>query len=188
MKIIDTEIAEVKILEPIVFADNRGYFFESFRNNEFCEQVCKTKFVQENESASSKGVLRGLHYQCGEHSQSKLVRVVVGEVFDVAVDIRKGSPTFGKYVGVILSAENKRQFFIPRGFAHGFMVLSDTAVFTYKCDNYYNKASERSIIYNDPTLNIEWPKCDNVILSEKDMVGKQLADADLFNYSDKLYE
>ncbi|BDR38650.1 dTDP-4-dehydrorhamnose 3,5-epimerase [Escherichia coli] len=172
MNVIKTEIPDVLIFKPKVFADERGFFFESFNQKVFEEAVGrKVEFVQDNHSKSSKGVLRGLHYQLEPYAQGKLVRCVVGEVFDVAVDIRKSSPTFGKWVGVNLSAENKRQLWIPEGFAHGFLVLSETAEFAYKTTNYYHPDSERGIIWNDPTLNIKWPvhsELPNV--SEKDSI------------------
>jgi len=169
INVIDTEIEGVKIIEPRLFGDARGYFFESFSQREFEEKVCKTQFVQDNESQSVAGVVRGLHFQKPPFAQAKLVRCVKGKVLDVAVDIRKGSPTYGKYVAAELSEDNHRMFFIPRGFAHGFSVLSDTAIFQYKCDNYYAPQSEGSIIWNDKDLNINWmiPEKD-VILSEKD--------------------
>lgn len=169
MKITTTAIEGVVILEPEVFGDERGYFFESFSQREFEEKVCKTTFVQDNESSSRYGVLRGLHFQKPPHAQAKLVRVVKGKVLDIAVDIRKGSPTFGHHVSTELSGENKRQLFIPRGFAHGFAVLSDEVVFQYKCDNYYVPHSEGCILWNDPALGIDWklPE-EDVILSEKD--------------------
>ncbi len=167
-----TPIAGLLIFEPRVFADDRGYFYESFNKNIFSEAGVKDDFVQDNQSKSTYGVLRGLHYQTGEYAQSKLVRVLEGKVLDVAVDIRPGSPTYGQHYSIELSAENKLQFYIPRGFAHGFLVLSDTATFFYKCDNFYNKASEGSIAYNDPTLNIDWKiPYEDVILSEKDAVN-----------------
>lgn len=176
-----TSIDGVYILEPKVFTDSRGYFFEAWKKAEFEANVCKTEFVQDNESKSSYGVLRGLHYQKGEYSQAKLVRVIKGKVLDVAVDIRKDSVTFGQHVMVELSEENKRQFFIPRGFAHGFLVLSDEAIFTYKVDNVYSPQNEASILYNDPDLNIQWPiSPDDVILSDKDLKAKRLKEADLF--------
>lgn len=179
MNIIKTEIDGVVIIEPRVFNDARGYFFESYSERDFNSQVGEVKFIQDNESRSQYGVLRGLHYQKGEHSQAKLVRVVRGKVYDVAVDIRKSSPTFGKYVGVELSEDNHRQFFIPRGFAHGFAVISDIAVFQYKCDNFYSPQSEGAIMWNDPQLNIEWPiPADKVILSEKDQHHPLLKDAE----------
>ena len=155
MNYIQTEIDGVWLIEPKVFSDERGYFMEAFKKEEFEANIGPIDFVQDNESKSSFGVLRGLHYQKGEHSQAKLVRVIKGEVLDVAVDLRKSSPTFGKHVCVLLSEENKRQFFIPRGFAHGFAVLSDEAIFTYKVDNKYAPQSEASIIYNDATLGID---------------------------------
>lgn len=169
MKITTTAIEGVVILEPKVFGDERGYFFESFSQREFEEKVCKTTFVQDNESCSRYGVLRGLHFQKPPHAQAKLVRVVKGKVLDIAVDIRKGSPTFGHHVSTELSGENKRQLFIPRGFAHGFAVLSDEVVFQYKCDRYYVPHSEGGILWNDPALGIDWklPE-EDVILSEKD--------------------
>ena len=169
MKITTTAIEGVVILEPKVFGDERGYFFESFSQREFEEKVCKTTFVQDNESSSRYGVLRGLHFQKSPHAQAKLVRVVKGKVLDIAVDIRKGSPTFGHHVSMELSGENKRQLFIPRGFAHGFAVLSNEVVFQYKCDRYYVPHSEGGILWNDPALGIDWklPE-EDVILSEKD--------------------
>lgn len=156
MNVLTTPIQGLVIIEPRVFADARGYFFESFSQQQFIEQVCNTQFVQDNESRSSFGVLRGLHFQNPPYAQSKLVRVIQGKVLDVAVDIRRGSPTYGQHVAVELSDENKRQFFIPRGFAHGFVVLSDTAIFQYKCDNYYAPQSEGSLAWNDPALGIDW--------------------------------
>lgn len=171
MNYIKTEIPDVWILEPRVFEDARGYFMETWREEDFNRGIGhEVHFVQDNQSMSSRGVLRGLHFQKGNDSQAKLVRVLQGCVVDVAVDLRKDSPTFGKYVMVELSAENKRQLFIPRGFAHGFQVLSDTAVFTYKVDNRYAPESECSIRYNDPVIGIEWPiQGDEVVLSEKDL-------------------
>lgn len=181
MNFIETEIKGVFIIEPRVFEDPRGYFFESYRQDEFESNVGKVTFIQDNESKSSRGVLRGLHYQKGDFSQAKLVRVIKGTVVDVAVDIRKSSPTFGQHIMVELSAENKRQLFIPRGFAHGFLVLSDEAIFTYKADNVYAPQSEASIRFNDPTLGIQWPiDASEMLLSPKDMGGKTLAEADLF--------
>ena len=169
MKITTTAIEGVVILEPKVFGDERGYFFESFSQREFEEKVCKTTFVQDNESSSRYGVLRGLHFQKPPHAQAKLVRVVKGKVLDIAVDIRKGSPTFGHHVSIELSGENKRQLFIPRGFAHGFAVLSDEVVFQYKCDRYYVPHSEGGILWNDPALGLDWKlPAEDVILSEKD--------------------
>ena len=189
MNIIKTEIPEVVIIEPQIFKDSRGYFFESFSQKEFDEKVRPVKFVQDNESFSSYGVLRGLHFQTGEHVQSKLVRVVSGMVLDVAVDIRKGSPTFGKHVSVILSDVNHRQLFIPRGFAHGFVVLSEKVIFQYKCDNFYNKESEGVIIWNDNDLNINWQVGESdIILSPKDMCHPKLKECEkLFDYNTDYY-
>ena len=181
MEYIKTEIEGVWIIQPKVFNDARGYFFEAWKKEEFEEHIGKVSFVQDNESKSSYGVLRGLHYQKGEFSQAKLVRVIKGRVLDVAVDIRKDSPTFGKHVMVELSEENKRQFFIPRGFAHGFLVLSDEAVFTYKVDNVYAPQAEASIRFDDPDIAIEWPiDSKDVITSAKDMDAKSLKEAELF--------
>lgn len=181
MEYIETEIKGVWVIEPKVFKDSRGYFMEAWKREEFESHVGKVDFVQDNESKSSYGVLRGLHYQKGEFSQAKLVRVIKGRVLDVAVDIRKSSPTFGKHVMVELSEDNKRQLFIPRGFAHGFLVLSDEAIFTYKVDNIYAPAHEASIRWNDETLGIEWPiNKGDVVTSEKDLKGKTLHEADLF--------
>ena len=172
MEYLKTEIEGVYVLEPRVFRDARGYFFESWRQADFDQHIGRhVEFIQDNESKSSYGVLRGLHYQKGEYSQAKLVRVIRGRVLDVAVDIRKSSPTFGKYVAVELSEDNKRQLFIPRGFAHGFLVLSDEAVFTYKVDNVYAPQHEASIRWNDKDINIEWPiSADDVLTSEKDLL------------------
>ena len=169
MQFVKTDIPDVVIIEPKVFGDERGYFFESFRQDQFDRHIGKVNFIQDNESKSTYGVLRGLHYQLPPFAQSKLVRVIKGKVLDVAVDIRKNSPTFGKHVAIELSEDNKRQLFIPRGFAHGFLSLSDEVIFSYKCDNYYNKESEASIMYNDKTINIDWKiKVDDLLLSEKD--------------------
>ncbi|EEZ4381543.1 MULTISPECIES: dTDP-4-dehydrorhamnose 3,5-epimerase [Escherichia] len=169
MNVIKTEIPDVLIFEPKVFGDERGFFMESFNQKVFEEAVGrKVEFVQDNHSKSSKGVLRGLHYQLEPYAQGKLVRCVVGEVFDVAVDIRKSSPTFGKWVGVNLSAENKRQLWIPEGFAHGFLVLSETAEFLYKTTNYYHPEAEGSLRWNDDDININWPSSFDIILSKKD--------------------
>ena len=189
MEVIKTEIEGVVIIEPRIFKDERGYFYESFSQREFEEKVCRTTFVQDNQSKSSYGVLRGLHFQKPPYCQSKLVRCIKGAVLDVAVDIRQGSPTFGKYVAVELTEENHRQFFVPRGFAHGFAVLSEEAVFQYKCDNFYCKESEGSVAWNDPQLAIDWRiPADKVLLSEKDKLSKNIADADyLFDYNEKLY-
>ena len=177
MEIIKTNIEGVVIIEPRIFKDDRGYFFESFSQREFEEKVCKTTFVQDNESKSSYGVLRGLHFQKPPFAQSKLVRVIKGAVLDVAVDIRKGSPTFGQYVSVELTGENHRQFFIPRGFAHGFSVLSEEVIFQYKCDNFYSPQSEGAIAWSDPDLNIDWRiPAEKVVLSEKDSKHPRLKD------------
>ena len=177
MEIIKTNIEGVIIIEPRIFKDDRGYFFESFSQREFEEKVCRTTFVQDNESKSSYGVLRGLHFQKPPFAQSKLVRVIKGAVLDVAVDIRKGSPTFGQYVSVELTGDNHRQFFIPRGFAHGFSVLSEEVIFQYKCDNFYSPQSEGAIAWNDPDLNIDWRiPIEEVVLSEKDSKHPKLKD------------
>ena len=177
----ETAIKGVYIIEPRVFNDARGYFFEAWKQAEFEEHIGKVNFVQDNESKSSRGVLRGLHYQRGDYSQAKLVRVIKGCVLDVAVDIRKSSPTFGKHVMVELSGENKRQFFIPRGFAHGFLVLSDEAIFTYKVDNVYAPQADAGIRWNDPALGIEWPiDPKEVLTSEKDLKQPLLKDAECF--------
>ncbi|MBB1464842.1 dTDP-4-dehydrorhamnose 3,5-epimerase [Vibrio sp. SG41-7] len=172
MKVINTRIPDVKIIEPSVFGDERGFFMETWNQKQFEELVTgkPTQFLQDNHSKSKKGILRGLHYQT-ENTQGKLVRVISGEVFDVAVDIRKGSPTFGLWVGEYLSAENKRQLWVPEGFAHGFYVTSDEAEFVYKCTDYYNPKSEVSIAYDDPYLNIKWPKVVEPMLSNKDAAG-----------------
>ena len=175
MEVIKTEIDGVLILEPRVFEDERGYFFESFNLREFREAVGDVDFVQDNESKSRRGVVRGLHFQKGPHAQAKLLRVVKGAVLDVAVDIRPGSPTFGKHVSVVLSGDNHRQFFIPRGMAHGFKVISDEAIFQYKCDNYYCREAEAGIAWDDPDLGIDWLESDGeVILSEKDRRNPRL--------------
>ncbi len=181
MKYIKTKIPEVIIIEPQVFGDERGYFMVSYSQKEFEENILKTKFIQDNESMSSHGVLRGLHYQAPPYAQAKLVRVVLGKVLDVAVDIRKGSPTFGQHVAVELSEENKRQLFIPRGFAHGFVVLSKKAIFQYKIDNIYAPEYERGIAFNDKGLGIDWKiKPEDIILSEKDKKNPVLKDAEVF--------
>ncbi len=182
MNYIQTEIDGVWVIEPKVFNDARGYFMESFKEEEFCKNVGSVHFVQDNESKSSFGVLRGLHYQKGEFSQAKLVRVIKGRVLDVAVDLRKSSPTFGRYVSVELSEDNKRQFFIPRGFAHGFLVLSDEAIFTYKVDNAYAPQAEASIRYNDETIGVDWPVApEQMLLSPKDMNGLPFSEAEYFD-------
>ena len=189
MEVIKTELAGVVIIEPKIFRDARGYFFESFSQKEFEEKVRKIAFVQDNESMSSYGVMRGLHFQLPPFTQSKLVRCVKGKVLDVAVDIRKGSPTFGKHVSVELSEDNHRQFFVPRGFAHGFAVLSETAVFQYKCDNFYAPQSDGGISILDDSLGIDWKlPTDKVILSEKDTKHPLLKDFDSpFKYDMNLY-
>ena len=189
MNKIKSNIDEVVIIEPQIHSDSRGYFFESFNQKEFEEKVCKTTFVQDNESKSSFGVLRGLHFQKPPFAQSKLVRVVKGAVLDVAVDISTGSPTFGQHVSIELTEDNHRQFFIPRGFAHGFSVLSEEVIFQYKCDNLYAPQYEGAIAWDDPDLGIDWhiPK-DKMLLSEKDKIHPRLKEAEwLFDYSDMLY-
>ena len=181
MKVINSTLDEVKIFEPTVFNDERGFFFESFNKKFFQESInSKIEFVQDNHSRSSKGVLRGLHYQLDPFAQGKLVRVVTGEVFDVAVDIRVNSKNFGKWFGAKLSADNKKQLWIPRGFAHGFLTLSDSAEFLYKTTNFYDKQSERSIIWNDPDINIDWGSELRPIVSLKDKNAPFLKDADFF--------
>ncbi|HHO0881227.1 TPA: dTDP-4-dehydrorhamnose 3,5-epimerase [Aeromonas hydrophila] len=183
MNVIKTTIPDVLIFEPKVFGDERGFFFESFNHKLFEEAVgYSVNFVQDNHSKSSKGVLRGLHYQLPPHAQGKLVRCVAGEVFDVAVDIRKRSPTFGQWVGVHLSGENKRQLWIPEGFAHGFLTLSDSAEFLYKTTNYYSPTHERSILWSDKNINIKWGNMDllSPVVSKKDIEGKILLASDLF--------
>lgn len=184
MNVIPTPLAGCFVIEPRVFNDDRGYFFETFNEKTFAEKNGATvHFVQDNQSYSTKGVLRGLHLQKGEHAQAKLVRVTKGEVLDVAVDVRKNSPTFGQHYAVRLSAENFRQFFVPRGFAHGFIVLSDDAIFQYKCDNYYNKQSEGGIHFADPALGIDWIlNADEFLVSEKDEILPNLQDAEDFGF------
>lgn len=179
MVITETKLKDCFILEPKVFEDERGYFLESYNQKTFNQLLGgHIDFVQDNESFSSKGVLRGLHYQTGTYAQSKLVRVIQGKVLDVAVDIRRGSSTFGEHISVELSESNKKQLFVPRGFAHGFIVLSDKAMFSYKCDNFYNKESEAGIIYTDAILNIDWILPQNLhIVSEKDIILPQLENA-----------
>lgn len=186
MNYIETEISGVWIIEPKVFKDARGYFMEAFKQAEFEQNIGKINFIQDNESCSSKGVLRGLHYQLAPYSQSKLVRVITGRVLDVAVDLRVGSFTFGKYVSVELSAENKRQFFIPQGFAHGFHVLSEEAVFTYKVDNPYMPSHERGLRFDDPAIGVDWgiTDMDAVNLSEKDTKAPLLSEAE-YNFTFK---
>ena len=189
MEVIKTAIEGVAIIEPKVFKDQRGYFFESFSQREFEAKVRKINFVQDNESMSSYGVMRGLHFQRPPYTQSKLVRCVKGKVLDVAVDIRKGSPTYGQHVAVELSEDNHRQFFVPRGFAHGFAVLSDTAVFQYKCDNFYAPQADGGISIKDESLGIDWKiPTDMAILSEKDTLHSCLKDFDSpFSYDEDLY-
>lgn len=184
MEVIKTAIEGVFIIEPRLFKDDRGYFFESFSQREFNEKVRKVNFVQDNESKSSYGVLRGLHFQKPPYAQSKLVRVIKGAVLDVAVDIRKGSPTFGKYVSVELTEDNHRQFFIPRGFAHGFSVLTDEVIFQYKCDNFYTPQHEGAIAWDDPDLGIDWRiPMNRIVLSEKDKKHLKVRDEEcIFNY------
>ena len=189
MEVIKTAIDGVVIIEPKVFKDQRGYFFESFSQREFEAKVRKINFVQDNESMSSYGVMRGLHFQRPPYTQSKLVKCVKGKVLDVAVDIRKGSPTYGQHVAVELSEDNHRQFFVPRGFAHGFAVLSDTAVFQYKCDNFYAPQADGGISIKDESLGIDWKiPTDMVILSEKDTLHSCLKNFDSpFSYNEDLY-
>ncbi|MDR2474561.1 MAG: dTDP-4-dehydrorhamnose 3,5-epimerase [Bacteroidales bacterium] len=181
MQFIETAISGVWIIEPKVLGDHRGYFMETFRHELIEKYVGKINFIQDNESCSSRGVLRGLHYQAGKFSQAKLVRVISGKALDVAVDIRKSSPTFGNHVAIELSGENKRQFFIPRGFAHGFLVLQDNTVFSYKVDNVYAPTAERSILFCDPAIGINWTvNNDELLLSEKDRHASLLENAELF--------
>jgi dTDP-4-dehydrorhamnose 3,5-epimerase len=189
MNVIHTALEGVVIIEPRIFKDARGYFFESFSQKEFDEKVMPIRFVQDNESMSSYGVMRGLHYQKMPYTQSKLVRCVKGAVLDVAVDIRHGSPTFGQHVAVELTEDNHRQFFVPRGFAHGFVVLTDEVVFQYKCDNFYAPESEGAIAWDDPDLGIDWKvPADKIILSAKATCHPRLKDAQwLFDYNEKLY-
>jgi len=189
MKVIDTSIEGAYIIEPRIFSDSRGYFFESYSQKEFDEKIGPVRFVQDNESFSSYGVLRGLHFQKPPFAQSKLVRVISGRVLDVAVDIRRGSPTYGQHVAVELSGENHRQFFIPRGFAHGFVVLSETALFQYKCNNFYAPKSEGAIAWNDPALAIDWKiPADKILLSEKDRSHPLLKGMEpVFDYDTDLY-
>lgn len=176
-KFTETAIKDVYVIEPKAFGDNRGYFMETYNENDFVSAGLNYKFVQDNQSSSAKGVLRGLHFQ-KKHPQAKLVRVISGEVFDVAVDLRKGSATYGKWVGAVLSSENKKQLLIPRGFAHGFLVLSEYAEFVYKCDDFYHPEDEGGIMYNDADVGIEWPLAGEFVLSPKDMEHPSLKDAD----------
>ena len=180
MKLTLTPVKDLVVIEPKVFGDERGYFYEAYNKNTFHELGLDYDFVQDNQSFSKKGVLRGLHFQ-KKYPQAKLVRVIEGEVFDVAVDLRKDSPTYGKWYGVVLSGENKKMYMIPRGFAHGFLVLSDTAIFSYKCDDFYHPNDEGGIIYNDPTIGVEWPKIDcDIVLSEKDKLHPTLKEISVF--------
>ncbi|NRT87554.1 dTDP-4-dehydrorhamnose 3,5-epimerase [Clostridium beijerinckii] len=182
---IETKISDVYVIEPKIFGDNRGYFMETYNRKHFEEAGLNMNFVQDNESRSTKGVLRGLHFQ-KRHSQGKLIRVSKGEVFDVAVDLRNGSKTYGKWEGIILSEENRKLFYIPEGFAHGFLVLSDEAIFNYKCTDFYAPEYEEGIKWNDPNINIGWPldKVNNVILSEKDKLNIGINEIDLREYPD----
>lgn len=179
MKISKTEFPGLLLIEPQVYNDNRGYFFESYNQMIFEQTGLKINFVQDNISKSVKGTIRGLHFQIDPYAQGKLCQVIKGEVLDVAVDLRKNSPTFGKYYSIILSEENHYQLWIPEGFAHGFSVLSDEAIFHYKCSNFYNKASERALLYNDPTLNIDW-KVESPIVSEKDKQGMLFSELPIY--------
>ncbi len=180
MRVLDTDIADVKIIEPLVHGDSRGFFFESFNERSFCEQLGRNvRFVQDNHSRSERGVLRGLHYQINR-TQAKLVRVVAGEIFDVAVDLRKSSPTFGKWTGARLSAENFRQLWIDEGFAHGFLVMSDSADVVYKTSDFYSSSDERCIIWNDSDIAIDWPISDEPALSDRDREAGPFKDADFF--------
>ncbi len=189
MKITKTAIPEILIIEPQLFGDNRGYFIESYNQSKFPSEYEHITFIQDNESKSKEGVLRGLHYQLAPFCQSKLVRVIQGSVIDVAVDVRKGSPTFGKHVSVKLTGENKKQLLVPRGFAHGFVVTSPDTIFSYKCDNYYSLEHDRGILFNDPALNIDWQLDDSQLtLSEKDKRQPLLKNVkDLFDYNEDLY-
>jgi dTDP-4-dehydrorhamnose 3,5-epimerase len=188
MKFTPQSIPDVLLIEPVTHGDERGYFVETFRQDLFVQHGPSTQFLQDNESRSKRGTLRGLHYQLPPFAQSKLVRVVEGEVLDVAVDIRKGSPTFGQHVKALLSAANKAQLFVPRGFAHGFVVLSETATFCYKVDNYYSRECDRGIAFDDPALGIDWgmDRAD-LLLSDKDKNALRLDQADLFDWAQKLY-
>ncbi|MFA8298579.1 MAG: dTDP-4-dehydrorhamnose 3,5-epimerase [Hyphomicrobiales bacterium] len=189
MEVINTEIPEVKIIVPKVFGDSRGYFMETFRSSTFKEKVANVDFIQENESSSSYGVLRGLHFQKPPYSQGKLVRVIKGKVIDVAVDLRTDSPTYGKYVAVELSEENKKQLWVPRGFAHGYIVLSESAIFAYKCDQYYCPDAEDGIMWNDKTINIDWklPK-EDIQTSEKDKEYKAFKSRSFYSSADFIKE
>lgn len=190
MEVIKTDVEGVVILEPRIFNDDRGYFYESFSEREFTQKVCETTFVQDNQSKSSYGVLRGLHFQKAPYAQSKLVRVIKGKVLDIAVDIRKGSQTYGKHIAVELTEDNHRQLFIPRGFAHGFVVLSEEVIFQYKCDNFYSKESEGALMWNDPDLGIDWGiSAEDAILSDKDKINMSFKEFDSpFSYDINYYE
>lgn len=186
-KFMETKIKDLYIIEPTVFGDSRGYFMETYSKRDFFEAGLTMEFVQDNESKSKKGVLRGMHFQT-KHTQGKLVRVTEGEVFDVAVDLRKGSPTFGMWEGVLLTAENKKQFYVPEGFAHGFLVVSDVAIFNYKCTDYYAPEYDSGLLWNDEEVGIEWPLdgIDEILLSEKDKVQKKLSELNVpFIYKEK---
>jgi dTDP-4-dehydrorhamnose 3,5-epimerase len=181
MEVTSLSIPDVLLIQPQIFEDARGFFFESFREDIFKKKTSlNVAFVQENHSKSSQGILRGLHYQLPPHAQAKLVRVIEGKVLDISVDIRESSPTFGKYIAEILSSDNKKQLYIPEGFAHGFLTLSKTAEYLYKTTNFYQREFERCILWNDPTLNIEWPKNLDIHLSSKDLVGTTLTSSELF--------
>ena len=180
MKLIETPIPDLFIVEPTVFEDSRGYFLESYSSKAFADKGIETCFIQDNESKSSKGVLRGLHYQLAPYAQTKLVRVIFGSILDVAVDIREGSPTFGQHFSIELSGENKRQLYIPKGFAHGFSVLSDEVVVNYKCDNFYQPNAERGLLYNDPELNIDWKiDLEQALVSAKDKINPLFSNAEM---------
>jgi dTDP-4-dehydrorhamnose 3,5-epimerase len=187
MEFVQTDLPDVWLIKPTILGDDRGYFFESFRQERFDDRIGPTRFVQENQSSSSKGVLRGLHYQVHPYAQGKLVRVVEGEIFDVSVDIRRGSPTFGRYASARLNSENHWQMFVPRGFAHGFLALTDRVILQYKIDRYWNPDAERCIRYDDPELGIDWP-LDGITptLSDKDRQGLPLSDAELFPFGEPL--
>ncbi len=187
MKFIETKLIDCYIIEPTVHGDHRGYFMETYSEELFSKNGIKLHFIQDNESQSKYGVLRGLHYQLGKYSQAKLVRVIKGKVLDIALDIRKGSPSFGQHIAIELSEDNKRQLLIPRGFAHGFAVLSEITTFQYKMDNIYAPKYEGGIAYNDPKLNIDWQiPTDKIILSPKDKMNPPISEAELFNYTQNL--
>lgn len=188
MNFVETEIPDVIIIEPKVWFDERGYFFESFKHNLFGKNIREMNFIQDNESKSTYGILRGLHYQIAPFTQSKLIRVIKGRILDVAVDIRRGSPAFLKHISLELSEENKRQLFIPKGFAHGFAVLSEECIVQYKVDNYYNKEAEKGIRFDDKTLNIDWKiSSKDIIVCERDKKFPSIDKAEVFNYSENLY-